>query len=333
MPCRFSQPIDASCSARQRLGHQHVVVDRDDVRPEPAQQRRERRWSPSATRRRRTAPYGVADAHAGAVATSSAEDRGVLVDPHAERRGTRLRRPQASRAGSTSAHVGSRSARRGRSASATSARTCVAVEQLELVLAVPRAQLGGLAQLVDLPAAAVATSSSPVRSNSQSMPCASTASPDRVEVLLARAARASRARSGQRSSPLQKPWVRLAAQKPPLRPRRGPADGRASSSTTSRDGSSLLGQQRGPQPGVAAADDHQVGRRRSPTSAGGRRRPRRVGRARTASARRRPATRQVPAGRGSRRPVTPARGGAAGDELPDRPTSTSAIRNITCRSR
>ena len=40
-PCRFRQPIDASCSVVKRLGDEAVVVDRRDVVPQPAQQRRE----------------------------------------------------------------------------------------------------------------------------------------------------------------------------------------------------------------------------------------------------------------------------------------------------
>ena len=42
MPCRRRQPIDARCSALERLGHEHVVVDRHDVAADRAHERRER---------------------------------------------------------------------------------------------------------------------------------------------------------------------------------------------------------------------------------------------------------------------------------------------------
>ena len=64
--------------------------------------------------------------------------------------------------------------------------------------------------------------------------------------------------SGNRSTPLASPWVRLAAQKPPLRP--DAAQPQRSPSTTHDVpvGSSRLGQQGRPQAGVAAADDDEV---------------------------------------------------------------------------
>ena len=77
--------------------------------------------------------------------------------------------------------------------------------------------------------------------------------------------------SGQRSRPLASPWVRLAAQNPPLRPDAAHPIRSPSSSTTSRSRVALLGQQRGPQPAVAAADHGEVARRSRRRAAAGRR--------------------------------------------------------------
>ena len=64
--------------------------------------------------------------------------------------------------------------------------------------------------------------------------------------------------SGQRARPLASPWVRLASQKPPLRPVACSAIRSASSSSTRVPGVALHGAERGPQPGEAAAHHDQV---------------------------------------------------------------------------
>ncbi|CAM5660941.1 hypothetical protein SALBM217S_08463 [Streptomyces griseoloalbus] len=85
----------------------------------------------------------------------------------------------------------------------------------------------------------VATSISPVRSKSQSMECRAT-----VSSMASRLRAPSRSRvwisPGQRASPLARPWVREAAQNPPLRPEAAQPTSRPSTSTTSRDGSRSL---------------------------------------------------------------------------------------------
>ena len=73
-----------------------------------------------------------------------------------------------------------------------------------------------------------------------------------------RALRGAASSSGQRARPLPRPWVREAAQKPPLRPEAAQPISAPSIRTTSRCGSRSLAMQRGPQPAVAAADDQQV---------------------------------------------------------------------------
>ena len=85
----------------------------------------------------------------------------------------------------------------------------------------------------------VATSSSPVRSKSQSIPSDAT-----VASMASRFSAPSRSSaptsSGNRSIPLASPCVRLAAQNPPLRPDAAHPQRSASSTSTSRDGSSAL---------------------------------------------------------------------------------------------
>ena len=80
-PCRFRQPMLASCAGRQRLGHQRVVVHRHQPQPEAAEQRGGNAPVPSTA---------WAAAHATlpgvqpqpAVRPADPGDRRVLVDPH-----------------------------------------------------------------------------------------------------------------------------------------------------------------------------------------------------------------------------------------------------------
>lgn len=85
----------------------------------------------------------------------------------------------------------------------------------------------------------VATSISPVRSKSQSMEWRAT-----VSSMASRLRAPSRSKvwisSGQRASPLGRPWVREAAQNPPLRPEAAQPTSRPSTRTTSRAGSRSL---------------------------------------------------------------------------------------------
>ena len=70
------QPIERELLVGERLGHQHVVVDRHGEQPEPAERGAGRRWSPSATRAARTAPDGVRTVH-GARRSAVGSGRGV----------------------------------------------------------------------------------------------------------------------------------------------------------------------------------------------------------------------------------------------------------------
>ena len=65
--------------------------------------------------------------------------------------------------------------------------------------------------------------------------------------------------SGQRLRPLSRPWVRLASQKPPLRPDAAHPTVRASTTTMRASGSRRRASSAVHKPGVAAADDHEVG--------------------------------------------------------------------------
>ena len=84
-----------------------------------------------------------------------------------------------------------------------------------------------------------AMSSSPVRSNSASIPCLVM-----VASMPSRFSRPSRSSvsnsSGNRAKPLASPWVRLLAQKPPLRPDAAQPTVAASTRMTSRAGSASL---------------------------------------------------------------------------------------------
>ncbi len=85
MPVRPCQPIDASCSAGERLGGQHVVVDRHGVQPQPRQQRPERvggQHHPLRGHRARGSPHRHPAAPGRHVL-----DSGSLRDPDAERLG------------------------------------------------------------------------------------------------------------------------------------------------------------------------------------------------------------------------------------------------------
>ncbi len=85
----------------------------------------------------------------------------------------------------------------------------------------------------------VATSISPLRSKSQSMPYAATAAS--IASRLRSPSSSSFASSpGQREMPLLRPWVREAAQNPPLRPEAAQPTSCPSISTTSRPGSRSL---------------------------------------------------------------------------------------------
>ena len=64
---------------------------------------------------------------------------------------------------------------------------------------------------------------------------------------------------GPADIPFSWPWVRLDSQNPPLRPDAAHPTRFASSSTILRARHPLAREQRGPQAGVAAADDHEVG--------------------------------------------------------------------------
>ena len=109
--------------------------------------------------------------------------------------------------------------------------------------------------------------SAPTRSQSASMPYAAMSSP-----MASRFAMPSRSSSsissGQRLRPLSRPWVRLASQKPPLRPEAAQPDRARLDDDDAGVGVAALGEQRGPQPGVAAADDHEVGGRGSASARG-----------------------------------------------------------------
>ena len=86
---------------------------------------------------------------------------------------------------------------------------------------------------------AVATASEPALTKSQSMPNSSTvrSMPSRFSRPIVVMTSSS---SGHRESPLPKPWVRLASQKPPLRPLAACPHVAASNRSTSRSASRCL---------------------------------------------------------------------------------------------
>ena len=87
---------------RQRLGHQHVVVDGHDVAPDRAHERRERAGREQRAAREHATP-GRLGAHARAVAASAVT--GVPSQIRAPAASAARARPQHSRAGSTSAET------------------------------------------------------------------------------------------------------------------------------------------------------------------------------------------------------------------------------------
>ena len=252
----------------ERLGHQRVVPDRHDVRRQPAQQRREGVGAERHPARRQPAVRRPQH-HAGAVGLEPLH-RSVLVDPHAE--------PQAGLAqpAGQPGRVDHRDAVAVQHPAEVRRRVDLRpdLRRRPATPAVPptcAASAGQLAQLVDLPG----------RGRDGELAGALEGAVDAVarrppSSMPSRFSRPSRSRvassSGNRSRPLRSPWVRLAEQNPPLRPD-------AAQPTVARleqhdvpAGVALLGQQRGPEAGVAAADDGEVGRRR-------RRRARGTGRA------------------------------------------------------
>ncbi len=257
MPWRRDQPMAARCARPQRLGHEHVVVDGDDVPAEPADE----------------GGVGVgAEGHRGASGPSRARCGG----PRRGRPGRRARacrpgcarrcapradsqarrRPQARRAGLTRAHppvpepgqIGG---------GAHLGLQLVPVQEGEL-LTVPPAPGSAASASAATWWGSVATDSSPVRSKPQSIDHRPTVGLDAVEVVGGRGAPGCRSRRGSvrrrwpaRGSGWRRRSPRSAPRRPTRsgRPRGGPRRGRVG----------RLGQQRGPQTGVAAAHHGEIG--------------------------------------------------------------------------
>ena len=210
---------------------------------------------------------------------------GACRTPEPQRRPRRS--PQASCAGSTQRGRGRGPTHRpGRSARPPRPRICVAVEERRLVPEPPGqfdasarpvdlVRLGGHRQLAGpLEVAVDAVLRAPSARWRPGSP--------------ARAVRAPPSRRGSAPAPLSSPWVRLAGAEAAVAPGRRPAGAvRASRSEHVAGRVGLLGQQRGPQPGVAGADDERGRRSASPGQRRRRRRGVRRGRARTSAARRR----------------------------------------------
>ena len=199
---------------RERLGDQGVVPHRHDVGRQPAQQRRRNAFGAQrdlarhhlAVRRRET-HAGVRPVEPTRPACSRAAGHRAAGTPRAARAPAGPGRPSRlpSRSSTPPTYVGESTFARTWSPSSHSSSPPT------------RAARAGSSRSSSACQPAVATVSSPVRSKEQSMPRSPT-----VSSIASRFSRPRRSRvaisSGNRSRPLRRPWVRLAEQKPPLRP-------------------------------------------------------------------------------------------------------------------
>ena len=251
----------------QRLGHQRVVPDRHDVRTTAGAAAAGRRWCRARPGARVTRPYGVRSTTPAPDARRAPVDRRVLVDPDAEPQAGRAQAPgqpgrvdhrARRRRSSTPAEVGRRvdlgAHLRRRPATPAGCRRCA-----------PSA--GQLAQVVDLPRRG---------RDGRARRCARRRSRCRARPRPPRCRRGSPGRAARRVGQLVGEAVQAVAQpvgeagraEPAVAAGRRPADGAALEQHDVPVRVALLGQQRGPQPGVAAADDGEVGRVAAPASAG-----------------------------------------------------------------
>ena len=258
MPWRSLQPIAAQLLVGQRFGHQHVVVDRHGHEAVAPQQRGEHvRGEHGACAPCTRPPVGhdrdtVGPPCRGVAPASARRSRRRAPPPRARarRRACRGARAPSCACLEHRAQVG-RARRRTPAPPSASSRTDALLTRGRGIRAHSSSHSSWCGS--------VATASAPVRSHSASMPYAAMSAP-----IASRFSRPSRSSwsisSGQRLSPFSRPCVRLASQNPPLRPDAAhPTVLRLDAATTRASGSRRLGEQRRPQPGVAAADDHEVG--------------------------------------------------------------------------
>ena len=257
MPWRPAHPIASQCRCAQRLGHHHVVVDRHEVVPQAAQQRREgvggQRDPGGGHRAAAVRALGV-DAQPGAVVVE-VESAGALVqpDPVGQRDA-----PQAPRQPGGVDHrdpVAVGRPRRGRAASARGPGPPRRTGTPPCRRTARRAR--GSSRISASWYSSVATLSSPVRSNEQSMSFALivSAMPCRFVVPQPGQQRELLGPPGEAVAEAVGDGRRAEAAVPPGR-RPSDAAGLEHDDVPARVG--RLGEQRGPQPGEAGADDEQV---------------------------------------------------------------------------
>ena len=252
---------------RQRLRHEDVVVDRHEQRRQPAQ--------PARVGRGRDDDLVGADRRAGrgrdrdaAGPPLEAGDARALVDRHAAL--ARDPRQAAARASPGRGGRRARAAGTGRRARAGSGprpgRPRGPGTRAARRARRPRRPRPGTPR----PGAAGRRATRvPVSSRSQSMPCSRVNAIRAREVRDALVLQARRSSSGKWRIPLARPWVRLASQKPPLRPLAPKADGLRLEDDDPQRRVGVGQRDRRPQPGEPAADDRDVDVRCSPASSGG----------------------------------------------------------------
>ena len=286
-PCRLRQPI-----ARPLLGGQRLASSARSRRPAPSSAAAGAAASGNALvaeqppARARTAPYARARRrNAPAPSSRRPVTAGALVDPHAERRGAPAQPPgepgRVDQGGAVAVPQPARYV-----GESTSARTCVARRAARRRGRAGR-QLGAARSASSSTCCgAVATASSPVRSQVAVDAVLVDVSARCRQVLPARAVRAGRARRASARRRCRARGSGWPTQKPPLRPDAAQPQCPASSSTTSRS--------RVAAPWPAARSTARCSRRRrrpgrpspAPRSAGSGLRPRAGRRASTAVARR-----------------------------------------------
>ena len=260
-PCRCAQPDRRLLLGGQRLGHQHVVVDRHRHQPQPAQQRAGTRWCRAPPGGRAPRPPAVRTCMAPAWSSSAGGRR-------CPRRPARPRRAPPAAAPRPAGPAPPGRCRRGSHSPAryvgesTSARTCARVQQPYVVPGRPPAARPG--RRAPRPrAGADATVSSPV-SSQRAVDAVAVRTVSAMPRRFSAPSRSSSASSsGQRSSAVAEPVGQAGRREPAVA---------AAGLVAAVPGLEqhhvgrrvpLLGPQRRPQPGVAAADHDQVGRLRA----------------------------------------------------------------------
>ena len=254
MPCRCRQPTDAELLGRQRLGHQRVVVDRHGVPAAPAARATGRRWCRARPGRpARCARSAVRTTSAVAVARRGRRPRvsSWIRTPSARRRRPAPRPAGPGRPGRC---------RRGPEPGEVGRRVHLGADRVPVEVLALRVRLGRPRAATSTWCGSVATDSAPVQLEVAVDAVAADRRLDRGRGSAGRAARACRSRRGTAAR-----RCRGRASATPSRSRRcGPDAAQPIRLRLEQHhlaaGVALLGQQGGPQPRVAAADDDEVGR-------------------------------------------------------------------------